>query len=472
MKGSLLPIALLAFVSACQNVSPETADLVIEHAAVVDVRDGTVLSDQTIFVEGSRVVAIAPSSRSPSPPGARVVDGSGRFVIPGLWDSHVHSAASTSWHFPILVAHGVTGVRNMHSTVDDALGLTNSIKRELASGNLIGPRFLANGPILDGSPATWPGAVVVDDEAGARAAVDSLADEGADFIKVYDGLDRDVYLALMDQARTRGIPVDGHMPVAVPPVEAASAGQRTVEHLSGITMGCSAEAGVVRQEYAELQQNPLPFPEDQVAYFGLIRKASDGHDPTICEGTVQAYLDAGVAVVPTLINAWTMSHARAAVADSGAMSVLPTRLREEWSFMANSGPGEMFSAIMEPVYDRSVENLRMLHAAGVPVLAGTDVGNPFIIPGRHLQDELVSLVNAGLSPLEAIRSATSTPARVFGISDSIGVVLEGYVADLVLLEANPLEDIENVRRLSGVVLNGRYFDRAALDDLIAGAAGR
>jgi len=470
MYRSFVAAFVLCSALACTDRGPATADLAITHATIIDVGDGTLEPDQTVFVKGNRITAIRPSARATVPQGATIVDATGRYLIPGLWDAHVHSAGSVAWHFPLLVAYGVTGVRNMHSTADTALALTNAIKRRLAARELLGPRFLANGPIIDGYPPTWPGTVVAQTPGEGRAAVDSLAAGGADFIKVYDALTRETFLAIADEAHRRGIPVDGHMPMLVPPEDGAAAGMRTVEHLTGITAGCSAKADSLREEYtAFLRQMPeLPFPQSMIGFFRLVRAWSDTRDPARCAATVEAYQAAGVTVVPTFI-AFTVDP-QTVLGDSAALRALPPAVRGEWTGMAASGLDAIMSSIMDPVIEHARENARLLHAGGVTILAGTDLGNPYLVPGASLHDELAELVDVGLSPLEALRSATLNPAIVFGLADSLGAVAEGMVADLVLLDANPLDDIHNTRSIEAVMLNGRYLDRSALDSLIATAS--
>lgn len=235
-------------------------------------------------------------------------------------------------------------------------------------------------------------------------------------------------------------------------------------------MGCSSESDTIRKNYAEMiSRPPLPFPDGLIAYFQLIRKASDSHNSEACSSTIRAYLDAGVSVVPSLINGLSRKNAAEIVADSVIMRLVPEAIRQEWMIMAGSGPSQIISEIMRPVTEQSIENVKMLSDAGIIVLAGTDVGGPFLVPGRTLHDELSVLVNAGLSPLEALQAATLNPVRIFGLSDSLGSVAEGYKADLVLLEANPLENIEHVSLIAGVVLRGQYYDRESLDDLITEA---
>lgn len=473
LRRALLSLVLMAPAAACDTNAPQgpgSADLVIANATIVDVGSGELVPGRTIFVDDGRIVGIVDASRAASPDGARVVDATGRYVMPGLWDAHVHSAAGTGWHFPLLVAHGVTSVRNLHSTVDTALELTSAIKRRVAAGELLGPRFLANGPIIDGYPVSWPGAIAAQTAAEGRAAVDSLAAAGADFIKVYDNLLPEVYDAIMAAAAERGIPVDGHVPFLVTAEHAAASGQRTVEHLTGMNLACSTRAAALRSEFEVLLERlpSLRFPESTVAFFTLVREASESRDPALCAGTVQAYLDAGVTVVPTLVIGAV--DAGGLIADSARMRLLPAGVRGAWTGMAAGGPGPI-DAVFAGSDWTAPADARLLHEAGVPILAGTDIGNPFLIPGLSLHEELGLLVGeAGLSPLDALRTATINPARTFGLADSLGTVAEGKLADLVLLEANPLEDIGNAAAIDAVVMDGRYLDRGALDELLAEAA--
>ena len=471
MRGNTLVAVLVVSFAACgADESPDAADLVISNATVVDVESGDLVPGRTVFVEGGRIVGIVAAARASVPEGAREVDATGRYLIPGLWDAHVHSAAGTSWHFPLLVAHGVTSVRNLHTTVDTALDLTNAVRRRVASGELLGPRFLANGPIIDGYPASWPGSIEARTPAEGRAAVDSLAEGGADFIKVYDNLTPEVYDAIMAAAGERGIPVDGHVPFLVTAEHAAASGQRTVEHMTGMNLACSTRADSLRDEYRGLRERlpSMSFPDNAVAFFTLVRAASDNRDVALCAGTVQAYLDARVTVVPTLVIGNV--DAEELVADSARMRLLPADVRGAWTGMAAGGPGPIDAVFLGGEWT-AAHDTRMVHEAGVPILAGTDIGNPFLIPGLSLHEELGLLVTeGGLSPLEALRAATINPAGTFGLADSLGKVAEGRIADLVLLGANPLEDIGNVSAIDAVVLNGRYLDRAALDGLLAEAA--
>jgi len=466
MMGRVSATLLVCGLLACQPRLEGTADLAITHVTVVDLASGELVPDQTLLIRDDRITSVGPSTDD-SPHATATVDATGLFAIPGLWDAHVHSATSVEWHFPLLIAHGVTAVRNMHSTADSAVELTNAIQRRLDSGELLGPRFLANGPVVDGSPPVWPGSAVADTEAEGRAVVDSLVELGADFIKVYDRLSRDAYDGIVARARELGISVDGHVPIDVPPDAAAEAGQRTVEHTSGIIMGCSTKADSLRSAHDDLLEivSTLSFPENAIAFFNIVRAAADSRDLERCDETVRAYLDNGVSVVPTLV---VNVGPQGVIDHPDRLAMLPPAVREQWVAMSE-GPADPIGAIMGPLLGMQLENVRMLHEAGVPVLAGTDLGNPFLVPGASLHDELAILVEgAGLTPLEALRSATLHPARVFDMADSLGVLADGMLADIVLLRSNPLDDIRNTTSVEAVVLGGRLFDQQALDGLRAG----
>ena len=267
---SCLVFTFLA-VAKTQTRAPER--LAFTHVIVVDVRGGALHREQTVIIQDSRLTAVGATGSTTVPDGTRVIDAPGRYLIPGLWDIHVHSTAAVDWHFPLFVAHGVTGVRNMHTSMKSPLEVTQAIKTRLASGELLGPRFVANGPIVDGEPTAHAGSVSVRTPAEARAAVDRLVDGGVDFIKVYDNLSREAYLAISEQAKRRGVPFLGHVPFSLRPEEAAEAGQRTDEHMLGLESGCSSRSEWVRGErrrVVERRASSSPI-ETEVALFRLQR---------------------------------------------------------------------------------------------------------------------------------------------------------------------------------------------------------
>jgi imidazolonepropionase-like amidohydrolase len=431
MRFCLVLLPLLLAACATPGSAPATADLAIAHVTVVDVENGRLLPDQTVLIVGNRIAQIAPSARSRISSGVQVIQAHGKHLIPGLWDMHAHALGDgrEDAFFPALLAYGVTGVRNMHTT--RPLAEIAALKQAILRGERLGPRIMAAGPLLDGRHE-WNhrGTFVVETPEAAVRAVDSLVAAGADFIKVYDALSPDAYRAIATEAKRRGIAFAGHIPNGIRPEEAAAAGQHSVEHMDGLDQPCEPEAMA-----------------------------------TGCDSVVAAYVKHQTWQVPTLSLYWSRTVADSLLSDAGRTAVLSSRRIENWRGMRKRATPTDRDR-WEDEYRALLNNLKRLHRAGVPILAGTDMPNPMVVPGISLHDELVLLVEAGLTTLEALQAATSRPAQYFGAADSLGSVSEGKFADLVLLGANPLENIRNTRRIDALVLNGRYLDRGALDRLL------
>jgi len=476
----LLGIVCLVLISCAQTSALTVA---IRGVTVVDVMDGSLRAEHTVLVTGNRITAVGPVDEVRVPDDAEVIDAAGGYLIPGLWDMHVHSVANVAWdmvvgsvsnadwHFPLFLAHGVTGVRNMNdASADPTLKLTRLIKRRLAEEDLPGPRLLANGPAVDGDPPLTSNPVVVRTAAEARAVVDELADHGADFVKVYENLSREAYFAIMDRARQRGIPVDGHVPFRVRPAEAADAGQRTFEHVLAMALGCSTEAEGEREEFARVlsdSNRPAVVERSPLALFEHERRLYDARDPSACAETIEAYRGNGVAEAPSLVGYHHVVHAEEILSDTESMRLVPPAIRRNWEERLDSDAGRTVRSILSAIVPLQAENVRLLHEAGVVLLAATDVGIPMLVPGLSLHEELALLVQAGLPSLEALRTATLNPALVLGLDDSLGSIQVGKLADLVLLDANPLADIGNTQRIRTVIADGRLYRRADLDRLLA-----
>jgi imidazolonepropionase-like amidohydrolase len=293
-------------------------------------------------------------------------------------------------------------------------------------------------------------------------ALDSLFGAGADFIKVYNGVPREAYFALVRDAARRGKTVAGHVPWSVTASEASDSGQRSIEHLLGILMSCSAREAELRAElsHAHAARNFTEAMPGQRAEAAALRT----YDETRCRRLAERLAANGTWVVPTLAT----SAKKAAVDDVAAAQYMPGWKRmnaDRQIWWSRRTPAERER--MRANYALEQSTVALLRNAGVPLLAGSDMPATMVVPGFSLHDELSLLVGAGLSPLEALRTATIEPARFFGALDSLGTVAPGKVADMVLLDANPLLDIDNTRRIAGVVMRGRYFDRSQLDDLLS-----
>lgn len=481
--GIGLCAALTAFTADAQtsdlsraNAQDASRPLAVQHVTVVDVASGRLLRDQTVIVLGQRVAAAGPSSRVRAPAGAVRINGRGKFLIPGLWDMHSHvvdpdAPGGPEVSFPLFVANGVTGIRDMATS---SLETLLRWRTRVRTHEVIGPRMVVTGPILDGPPLRWLAtSVAVRTPEDARRLVDSLAAEGADFIKVYELLVPQVFSAVLEQAKLRGLPVVGHVPAAVDAVEASDAGVRSFEHLANLELACSAEADTLRAARTALIAKAVDRTElTRQLRRGQRGRAMDTYDAARCGAMLRRFAHNGTWQVPTLINSArrTVRWDRTA-RYRAALRFVPPAYRAAWepatveadSFSADDAA---YWRRQHAWYFRLVKEMRAAH---VPLLAGTDLSTPWIIAGFALHEELALLVEAGLTPLEALRTATLNPAKYFGETARFGSVAPGKLADMVLLDADPIADIRNTSRIRAVIADGRYLDRRALDALLAQA---
>ena len=456
-----LSAALLFYLTACgplsaQSVPAETS--VITHVTVVDVATGTELKDQTVTLQGERVVSVAASDLNSTPEG-RVIDAHGAFLIPGLWDMHVHIQDLED--LPLYIANGVTGVRLMFGSKH-----TPSLRAKLASA-AVAPEVIVGSAIVDGDPPVWEGSIIVKKPEDARRTVDEIKADGADFVKIYNGIPRDTYFTLADEARKQNIPFVGHLPYQVRASEAADAGQRSIEHLDGIAIGCSKrEDSIIK----ELQ--PLHYIEKM----NLVATAFNSFDAAKCQALLAQFRSKGTWQVPTLTIHRSMGFLNDSHFTSDArLAYMSGEVRHRWQpendFRFRRWKPAEFELHRE-LFSADKKLTGILFRAGVPLLAGTDAMNPFCFPGFSLHDELSLLVDSGLTPLAALQSATLRPAEFLGRTEELGLIAPGKRADLVLLSADPLADIRNTTQIQAVWFRGKYFDRAALDKLLNNAKHR
>ena len=440
----------------CLSPAPPPA-LVLTNVTVVDVRTGGLRPGMTVTIRGGRIASIAAKGPGPDPVGQRI-DGSGKFLIPGLWDMHVHLAFG-DWFpgareivLPLFVANGVTGVRDMGSDLAPVV----EWRRAIGAGTLIGPRIVTSGPMLDGPKPRFPSSVAIATPADGRRAVRDLQKQGVDFIKLQSLIPREAVLAIADEAKKRGMVVAGHVPDAVRASEVSAAGQKSFEHLIGIFEGSSPDEAAFLTGPKGIGRFLASYdPARAAALFGLLAKNRTWQCPTLVwerGGTLMDERDlAHDPLRKYAPKAWT-DHAWRRFTDeivAGYIDDLATRKR----FVA-----------------QELEVVGGLHRAGVPFLAGTDTPpGVFVFPGFSLHDELELFVQAGFTPREALETATLNPAIYLGLDRELGTVDVGKVADLVLLDANPLERIGNTRAIAAVITRGRYLARIDLDRLLAQA---
>ncbi|WP_186785998.1 amidohydrolase family protein [Paenibacillus agilis] len=417
--------------------------LVIQHATVVDVRSGKLIQNQTIIVNGNKISYIGNGEDVTLPKNAKVRDATGQYVIPGLWDMHVHLLKDYKHAFPLFLAHGVTGIRDLGTDMSHI-----ELWKKAIQNGMPAPRTVYTGAILN-QGVHVPFHFDLKTEQEARKAVRSIAEKGGDFVKVYSGLPRSIYNVVIDEARKYRLPVTGHLPFQVRAIDGVRMGQKSMEHLNGLFIATSSKE-------AELLKKPdLPK-----RYFEYEMIANKHYDSKVAAKLFNEFAENEVWQVPTLITPINMAKLEI---DPRAKYV-PPAIQKEWiTFIKTMKDTKELKLNVE--YAKMMGGLvEKMNDAGVPIMAGTDSATliPNSIFGSSLHDELQLLVKNGLSPLQALQTATINPARYFERVYELGTVEEGKLADLVVLEANPLEDIRNTARISAVVFNGKLMEKKEL----------
>jgi imidazolonepropionase-like amidohydrolase len=452
-------LAILLLLPSLLSAQP----IAIRDVTIVDAQGGPPQPGMTVLIDGERIAAVGRMNEIGIPEKAQAVNATGKFLVPGLWDMHVHGYDVR--FLPLYLANGVTGVRVM-------AGEPPFLKqrREIAEGTLSGPRMMLAGAIVDGPKPFWPGSIAVATAAQGRDAVRRTQEEGYDFVKVYTTLPREAFLAIADEAKKRGIPFAGHVPNAVRAAEASDAGMKSIEHLLGMLLAVSSAEEEVRAEFAAAARM-APGGERAARFRRASAQALETYDQGRAAALFARLKANGTWQVPT----FTLLHAEAtlgepALAADPRLRFMPAWVRNLWSSdqrLKSITPESQAQA--KRFFDKRLALVGEMHRAGVGILAGSDVLNPYCFPGFSLHDELEWLVKAGLSPLAALQVATRNPAVFLERTKDFGAVEKGKIADLVLLDADPVQDIRNTRRISAVIANGKMFARKDLDRMLADA---
>lgn len=455
----ILFVALLA-AATCQAQSTTSSTLIIHNVTVIDATGAPAKPHQTVIIRDGRIDAIQPSGRETEPTVKGThISGSRKFLIPGLWDMHVHMVFG-DWFprgkdvtLPLFVANGITGVRDMGGELE----ILQQWRKEISAGTLIGPRIVMSGPMLDGPQPRFPSSIAIKTPEDGRKAVDDLKRRGVDFIKLQSLIPREAVFAIADEAKKQDISFVGHVPDAVRASEASDAGQKSFEHLIGVFEGSSPlEDDFIRGTKTEKQFLATYDPERAAALFRLLAKNHTWQCPTL------VWERGG-----NLIDQADFAHdSRGRYAPAYWKEVTWKRFTEQIEHEFNADDLTTRKAFVT----KELEVVNAMHRAGIPFLAGTDTPpGVYIFPGFSLHEELQRFVAAGFAPMEALQTATLNPAKFFGMEDRLGTIEKGKLADLVLLNANPLDDIRNTQKIEAVILSGKYLPRSKLDKMLAGA---
>jgi hypothetical protein len=461
-------VLALAFLLTTTLASAQSPDLVLQHVTVIDMTGAPARKDVDVLIHSAHIQKIA--NHIAAPAAARVIPARGKFLIPGLWDMHVH-VWNADVAFPVFLANGVIGVRNMGGHPKDLARW----RSELKTGKRLGPELIACGPVVDGPPPVHPDhSVVVTNSSDTRTAVDRLKSDGWDFIKVYDNTPRDAYFAISRESKKEGIPFVGHVPVSVTAVEASDAGQKSIEHFEGVDYALSPSGDQLRRDRLAGIGKPSQPGEMMKLPMRIARELSQltaTYDESLAKNLFAQFVRNGTWQTPTLsVKRVYASIGNAAMYSDTRQKYVAAEERDEWAHnpIVHIDVPE-YVAARKRAFDEAERITREAQAAGVRFLAGTDSGGvPYVYYGFSLHEELALLVASGFTPMQAIQAATRNPAEFLGLRDT-GTIQPDKRADLVLLAADPLADIHNTEKIDSVIIAGKLLDRVRLDALLASA---
>lgn len=466
MKPSLCALLPTLLMLAAPAFSAEQADLIIRQATVVDVEHARTQPNQSVVVRGADIVAvgedkaIARQWRAP-----RQVDAKGRYLIPGLWDMHVHFGGGPELIeenkalLPLYIAHGITTIRDASG---DLPAQVLQWRGQIRDGSLMGPQLFTSGAKIEGVKPVWKGTIEVGNQADLDAAFVRLKEDKVDFVKITDStLTPDLFLAAVRGARANGLRASGHIPMALTVQQAVDAGISSIEHLD-----YAYKAGVKNE--AEIA---AAFADKRIDRAEANRQLDAGFDPATAMAAYRGFAAKGVYVTPTLNGGRILDFLdQDDHANDPYLAYIGPRLQATYAWRveraAKATPAQIEARHRE--YHQVAAVLPMLQQAGVTIMAGTDAGflNSFNYPGIGLHDELRLFVTEGLTPAQALSAATRAGPSWFGMLDRYGGIAAGKAADMVLLDANPLQDITATRRIDTVLLRGQVYDRKALDAML------
>jgi len=474
-SGFLTVFCIFALISCSRSHEP--ISLAFTHVTLIDATGADPKPDVTVVVRDGRIQAITPSASAPLPSNAQVLDATGKFLIPGLTDFHLHltgagePTGSRDFFLPLLLANGITTVRDMGGYLQSLVPL----RKEIREGKRLGPEIFFAGPYLDGDPPSFQPSIVVTNATQATDDVQFLVAQGVDFIKVQSILSRTAYFAIADAAKQHHISFVGHVPDRVTAAEASDAGQRSIEHLTGVLRACSYDEPYLMYEQfrgAPKNQSAEGSFERQLYWD---KRLYSTYSKKNCDALIARFRANQTWQTPTLVllrhDAYPTPRSDASVTQ--LLRYVPKSMVSTWQEVRRkqdqfASPGVY--EFRDALFSLSARVVQKIQFGGVGILAGTDSAAPELIPGFSLHEELALLTQAGLTPMQALQAATKNPADFMGISQKQGTVEVGKNADLLLLDANPLDDIHNTQKIRALVIHGKLLDRMQLDEQLKKAA--
>jgi imidazolonepropionase-like amidohydrolase len=474
-------MVLLVLVTACDSTETAARELLVfRNVNAIDAVNG-LRNRVTVVIRGNRITRVTTASELNLSKDAKTIDATGKYLIPGLWDAHVHLSYDqeiTPAMFQLFLVNGITSIRDTGGQLQLVLPWREKARQD--SRNT--PRVMLAGPLLDGKPAVYDGSSRANPELGigagtaadAERLVDEFAAAGVDLIKAYEMLSPEAFQAVINRATSKGLQVTGHVPLSMDVISASNAGLRSMEHLRNLEMSCSAHS----EQLLEIRRRLLKEGAHDLGSVLRSRihraqrmRAVNTQDEATREKVVKALAENGTWQIPTLtILTDQRFHARPHWPET--VQHLPESVRRRWTENAERSSSSPASSARAAFAQWAFDMIGHLSRAGVGMMAGTDCPIALLTPGYSLHEELRLFVQAGLTPLQALETATWKPAQYFCLEEELGTIAENMLADLILLDANPLEDIDNTRRIRAVVRDGKLHDRNGLDRMLQALEAR
>ena len=479
-KNILILGFLILGIYSCESPRKEKTDnlIAITNTSLIDMNNGQVSEDMTLVIKNGIITSIGESNKIELPSEVKIINGTGKYVIPGLWDMHAHTSSeyvTRSILYPSFIANGVTGIRVLSADcfepcweLDMNIEQSRGLQSEVKDGKVIGPKSILGSTYIQGAKPRETSTIK---EPGNRQdgekLVHLLLDRGIDFIKIYDEIPRDAYFGIADEANKQGLPFAGHVPLSIKASEASDAGQKSIEHCceGSLFEECSSEEKKLREQITKLIQSREPK-----NMYSLVLELVKTYDDAKCQDVYRKFLENNTFYTPTLVatemdNILRKDDWR----KDPRLIYLPRKERDFWD--EDEIATKELLGVQDPlIRDKRFEIVGDMNKAGVKLLAGSDCGVFGVHYGFGLHDELELLVEAGLTELEALQTATLNAAEYADKSDSYGNIKTGLMADLILLEANPLDNIRNTKQIYSVLSNGKFYDRQSLDTILENVA--
>lgn len=453
-------LLLAITLSSCKNKETKAYDLVIYNAQIIDVENESLSENQSIFISEGEIVEVRKGIDKEQFVADRLIDASGKFVIPGLWDNHVHFRGGDTLVeenkdlLPLFLAYGITTVRDAGGDITPSV---MEWKDQIANGELDGPRIFSSGPKLDGDKPAWPGSIKVSDSSDIVAALDSLEKLDVDYVKTYDGnLSAENYYNIIEETENRGLKVTGHMPMSADFMKAISLGLDGAEHMYYPLKACSP----IADSLTKLNLG-----------YGMIEPLIDTYDPELAVEVFAKMSEENVYVTPTLYIGKTLSeilevdHQQDSLLNYIGPGIQKTYQGRIEGAKRAKASGSKMREKMEEISARMIEPMQN---AGIKLLAGSDCGafNSYVYPGESLHGELNALSKAGLSNAQVIKTSIINGPEFLDLGSEYGSIVSGKVADILILDKNPLENIDNLKKINTVIKSGEVYDRERLNTML------